>query len=93
MATYPSVCSNLPQYEESWNILNFKIIKWHFCSNVCLVRISVSRKTKVNLGLRPRTGNGKTTVVSKIEILGPTNPDLVEDVITRKSSIYLAFVL
>ena len=59
VATYPSMCSNLPQCEESWNILNFKIIKWQFCSNVCLVCISVSRKTKVNLGLRPRTGNAK----------------------------------
>ena len=59
VATYPSVCSNLPQCEESWNILNFKIIKKQFCSNVCLVRISVSRKTEVNLGLRPRTGNAK----------------------------------
>ena len=35
----------------------------------------------------------KTTVVSKIEVFGPTNPHLVEDVITRKSSINLAFVL
>ena len=35
----------------------------------------------------------KITVVSKIEVFGPTNPHLVEDVITRKSSIYLAFVL
>ena len=59
VATYPSVCSNLPQSEESWNILNFKILKWQFCSNVCLVRISLSRKTKVNLGLGPRTGNAK----------------------------------
>ena len=52
------LCSNLPQCEESWNILNFKIIKWQFCSNVCLVRISVSRKTKVNL--RPRKENAKS---------------------------------
>ena len=59
VATYHSVCSNLSQCEESWNILNFEIIKWQFCSNVCLVRISISRKTKVNLGLRPRTGNAK----------------------------------
>ena len=88
VATYPSVCSNLPRCEESWNILNFKIIKWQFCSNVCLVRISVNKKTKVNLGLRPRTGNAKNyCVVSKIKIFGPTNPHLVEDVITKKSSI------
>ena len=94
VATYPSVCSNLPRCEKSWNILNFKIIKWQFCSNVCLVRISVSRKSKVNLGLRPRTGNAKNyRVVSKIEIFGPTNPHLVKDVITKTSNIWLAFVL
>ena len=88
------VCSNLPRCEESWNILNFKIIKWQFCSNVCLVRISVSRKSKVNLGLRPRTGNAKNyRVVPKIEIFGPTNPHLVKDVITKTSNIWLAFVL
>ena len=27
VATYPSVCSNLPQCEESWKILNFKNYK------------------------------------------------------------------
>ena len=35
----------------------------------------------------------KTTIVSKIEIFEPTNPHLVEDAITRNSSIWLAFVL
>ena len=60
---------------------------------MCLVRISVSRKSKVNLGLRPRTGNAKNyRVVSKIEIFGPTNPHLVKDVITKTSNIWLAFV-
>ena len=44
VATYPSMCSNLPQCGESWNILNFKIIRWQFCTNVCLARISMSRK-------------------------------------------------
>ena len=24
----PSVCSNLPQCEESWNLLNFKTVNW-----------------------------------------------------------------
>ena len=24
VATYPSVCSNLPKCEESWNIFNYK---------------------------------------------------------------------
>ena len=32
----------------------------------------------------------KTTVVSKIEIFGPTNPHLVEDVITRKIKILVS---
>ena len=75
VATYPSVCSNLPQCEESWNILIFKIMKWQFCSNVCLVCISVCRKTKVNLGLRPRTGNAKKLpLYLKLKFLGQLTP-------------------
>ena len=62
--------------------------KCQFCSNVwyAFPGISVSRKNKVNLDLRPRSGNAKN-------FFGPTNPPLVEDVITRKSSIKPAFVL
>ena len=45
---------------------------------ILFLGISVSKKTKVNLDLRPRTEMRKTTVVSKIEIF---------DVITGKSSI------
>ena len=49
----------VPTYPNARKVGKFwilKIIKWQFCLNVCLVRISVGRKTKVNLGLRPRTG-------------------------------------